>query len=64
MTLIKRARMLAGMTQEELGVKVGVSNVAVSNWENGKTFPDIKRLKRIAEVLGMPVDDLVDERVM
>ncbi len=36
-TFIKRCREEAGLTQAQLAEKMGVSVVAVQNWENGKT---------------------------
>ncbi len=48
------ARKHAGLTQEELADKTGVSAQAVSKWENGRNLPDIENLMRIAEVLNVP----------
>ena len=40
-TLIREARIRKNYTQSELGDLIGVSNKAVSRWENGEMFPDI-----------------------
>ena len=40
-----------GMTQEEVGAKLGVSPQSVSKWENGLTCPDIELLPEIADVI-------------
>jgi DNA-binding XRE family transcriptional regulator len=39
--LIKKSRNESGMTQEQAAESLGVSRQTVSNWENGKSYPDI-----------------------
>ena len=39
--LIREARKGKKYTQSELGNLIGVTNKAVSRWENGESFPDI-----------------------
>lgn len=51
-------RKKAGLTQSQLGEKVGLSNKAVSKWENGQAKPDLDILNRLANVLSVSVDDL------
>lgn len=48
------------ITQEELAEKLNVTRQAVSNWENGKTEPDIETLTRIAQIFDISIDELVD----
>jgi len=57
--LIKNARMAQGYTQQELGDLVGVSNKAVSRWENGDSFPDIGVLESLSNVLSLKIADIV-----
>lgn len=45
-------------TQEQLGDILGVSNQAVSKWESGVTCPDIMLLPRLADALGVTLNDL------
>ena len=47
---IKKTRNKIGITQEELAEKINVTRQAVSNWENGKTEPDIETLTKIAQI--------------
>ena len=47
---IKSNRTKLGITQEELAEKINVTRQAVSNWENGKTEPDIETLTKIAQI--------------
>ena len=62
MNSIKKARLLAGITQTELAHKVGVSVVAVNKWENGVMFPNVKRLKTVADALNTTVEVLISDR--
>lgn len=48
------------LTQKEVSVKIGVSEQAVSKWENGICLPDIYNLKLLARVLNVSVDCLLD----
>ena len=56
---IKSIRKKLGITQEELSEKLNVTRQAVSNWETGKTQPDIETLTRMAEVFGVSVEKLI-----
>jgi len=38
---LKQARTDSGLSQEEVADKLGVSRQTMSNWENGRSFPDI-----------------------
>ena len=57
---IKKTRNKIGITQEELAEKINVTRQAVSNWENGKTEPDIETLTKIAQIFDISIDELVD----
>ena len=57
---IARIRKDIKMTQEELGQLVGVSNQAVSKWENGITSPDISLLPMIASALHVSLQELFE----
>ncbi len=57
--LIKNARIGKNYTQTELGDLVGVSNKAVSRWENGDSFPDVALLETLANVLDLKIEDIV-----
>lgn len=48
-----------GLTQEELGEKLGVTNKTVSRWETGKYMPDIDKLLELAGLLGVSVNELL-----
>lgn len=47
------------MTQSELANKIDVSFQAVSNWELGKTMPDIVKLPVLAKIFKISIDELL-----
>lgn len=51
------------LSQEELGKKVGVSNRAVSKWENGESMPSTDTLLSIATVFGVTLDFFLKHEV-
>ena len=53
-------RKMAGLTQEELAEKIGVSRQALSKWENGECTPDLENAANIAKVLDASLDELVN----
>lgn len=54
-----RLRKEKALTQEEIAQKIGVSNQAVSKWENDASCPDITLLLQLAEILNVKVDYLL-----
>lgn len=58
---IKEARKNAGLSQEQLAEKLCVSRAAVAKWETDKGLPDVMNLKRIAQLLDVSVDALLDD---
>ena len=61
MNQIKRARLREGLTQGELAERLGMTYVQISRWETGKSFPSVRRLKKVAEALHTTVNDLLEE---
>lgn len=58
---IKELRLRAGLTQAQLAKKMNVDQSCVSLWESGKTSPAKKLLRKLAKVLGVPLDELLKE---
>lgn len=56
---IKKYRAEANLSQEELADKIFVSRQTISNWENDKTYPDIKSLVLISEIFQISLDNLI-----
>lgn len=49
----------AGLSQEELAEKIGVSRQAVSKWERAEASPDTDNLILLAKVYGVTLDELL-----
>ena len=58
-TMIKVLRTEKGMNQEQLAEKLQVTRQAVSNWETGKTQPDIETLTQLAQLFGVSTEYLI-----
>ena len=56
---IAMLRKAKGITQNELGERVGISFQAVSKWERGETLPDIAILPDLAKVLETSIDNIL-----
>ena len=53
-------RKLKGLSQEELAEKIQVSRQTLSKYETGESLPDIEKCSRLAEVLDVSLDELVN----
>lgn len=58
-TQIKKYRNAFGFSQDELAEKIFVTRQSISNWENNKTYPDLKSLLMLSELFGVSVDELI-----
>lgn len=58
---IRAERKKAGVSQEKLAEKAGLSTVFISRVERGKESPSLDSLTKIARALGVRVRDLVNE---
>ena len=56
---IAQCRKEHNWTQKELGEKLGVTDKAVSKWENGRSFPDITLLESLCETFDITVSELL-----
>ena len=57
---LKRLRTEKGLSQIQLGKQMSVSNSTIARWENGSRLPDFAMLSRLAEVLGVDVNVLLN----
>lgn len=55
---ISALRKSAGLTQEALAGKLGITFQAISKWENGLSCPDLQLLPDIADIFGVSIDEL------
>ena len=52
------------MTQLDLATKLGITDRAVSKWENGRGMPDLSLLKPLCEILSISINELLNgERI-
>ena len=56
---ISALRKAKGITQSDLGERLGVSFQAVSKWERGETLPDVTILPDLAKVLETTIDNIL-----
>lgn len=57
---LAQARKKAGLTQEAVAEKLGVSRQTISKWETDETLPDIRQSKKLASLYHITLDELVD----
>ena len=51
-------RIEKGLTQGELGEMLGVSDAAISKWENGEAMPRLAKLQQLADIFDVSVNEL------
>ena len=56
---IKKYRTEFSLSRDELAEKLFVTRQSISNWENDRTYPDIKSLVLLSEVFSVSLDQLV-----
>ena len=60
--MISSLRKEKGMTQSELAEKMNVTDKAVSKWERDLSCPDINTISKLADVLEVSVDELLQAK--
>lgn len=53
---IKSLRKTRGLTQDQLGQKLGVQRATISNYEIGRRSPHLNELQKIADILGVSLE--------
>ena len=56
---IKNARIQKGHTQEQVAENLLVSRQTISNWENGKSLPDIISIIKMSELYELSLDEMM-----
>ncbi len=56
---IKEHRTELGLSQDDLAERIYVSRQTISNWECGRTYPDVQSLLLLSNVFGVTVDSLI-----
>ena len=60
---LRETRKALGMSQEILAKKIGVSKVAICWYESGDRTPTLDNFLKLADVLGLPLDELAGREV-
>lgn len=60
-SMIKNARNQAMLTQEQAAEVLGVSRQTISNWENGRSYPDIVSVIKMSDLYSVSLDHLLKE---
>ena len=60
--IISTLRREKGMTQKELADMLNITDKAVSKWERGMACPDTHTIPRVAEILGISVEELMNAK--
>jgi len=57
--ILKQARSETDLSQEAAAEKIGVSRQTMSNWETGKSYPDIASVIAMSDTYGVSLDSLM-----
>lgn len=60
MNKLKELRLAKNMNQECLAKQLGIARTTVSMWETGKAMPRVDTLRKLAEIFGCSVDELLN----
>ena len=58
--IIAERRKAKGLTQKALAEQLGVTNKAVSKWERNLSCPDVNSIPKLAEILGVSMEELLN----
>ena len=58
-TFIQTLRKEQNLTQRELAERLGITDRAVSKWENGRGMPEVSLMKPLCDLLGITVSELL-----
>lgn len=56
---LRQLRKEHGLTQEQLGEKVGATNKTISRWETGVYMPPVECLAMLSELYGVSINEIV-----
>lgn len=57
---IAECRKMKNMTQQELANKLGITDRAISHWENGRSLPDVSLYKPLSKELNISIEELIN----
>jgi transcriptional regulator with XRE-family HTH domain len=56
---LKQKRTSLKLTQDEVAEQLGITRQTISNWENGRSYPDIERMVHLSEIYQLSLDELL-----
>lgn len=59
---LAQVRKAKGWTQEQLSAVSGVNRVTIARYECGMSVPKLSTIERLADALGVPIDEIVDKK--
>lgn len=60
---VRELRMERGLSQQELGLAIGVTKVSICGYENGTRLPNLEKLIKLAETLETTTDYLLGREI-
>lgn len=58
-SFLAQLRKERGLTQEQLGERLGVTNKTVSRWENGNYLPPVEMLQILSELYSLTINEIL-----
>jgi transcriptional regulator with XRE-family HTH domain len=58
---LRKLRQLRGLSRTRLARALGVSRQTVNYWETGRNGPDEANMAKLAQMLGVQMEDLITE---
>lgn len=47
------------MTQEDVSERLGITRQTMTNWDNGKSYPDSEQIIQLSDIYGLSLDELL-----
>ena len=60
---INNLRKQHGLSQDDLQILFNVSRQTISNWENGKSYPDLEMIIKVSDYFKISIDELLKNDV-
>ena len=61
-TAIKEIRVNRGLNQDQLSALSGVPRICIARYESGKYYPSMENALKLAEALGVTLDELIGKK--
>lgn len=56
---LKAARVNKSLTQKQAAESLGITQRTLSAWENGESFPDVEKIRRLEALYGVSYADII-----